>query len=326
MVTLTKKLVRFFLRIGVLIASKFSAVFIGLSGVEQAARDIFSKHGFHLLRKHYELPIPDESDLTGEFYERQSHLVGMDMNDKEGLDLLENVFPSYLEEFRTSIPNYPTDNPKQFYLLNRTYMAIDAHIYYAFIRHFKPKQIIEIGAGYSTLLAATAGMQNLKEIGHSPHLIAIDPFPNPLIKEGFPGLSRLIESKVQDVPLDLFTSLECGDILFIDSSHVLRAGGDVQLEYLEILPRLASGVLVHIHDISLPNPYPRIYFETQLYWNEQYLLQSFLIFNSRFKVLWPGNYMIIKYPEKVCAVFPEFYLMRQSFPMSEPSAFWMEVR
>jgi hypothetical protein len=147
-----------------------------------------------------------------------------------------------------------------------------------------------------------------------------------LIKEGFPGLSKLIEDKVQDVSLDLFTSLKRGDILFIDSSHVLRSGGDVQLEYLEILPRLASGVLVHIHDMSLPKPYPRIYYDTQLYWNEQYLLQGFLIFNSRFKVLWPGNYMIIKYPEKVRAVFPEFHLMRQSFPMSEPSAFWMEVR
>ena len=296
MLTRSKKLVKFFLRIGVMIASKFAAVFLGLSGAEQAARDIFAKHGFYLLRKHYDLPIPDESDMASNFYERCSCLVGVDTNDKDGLDLLENVFPRYVEEFRTFIPTYPTDNPKQFYLLNGTYMAIDAHVYYAFIRHFKPKKIIEIGAGHSTLLAATAGMQNLKEKGSSPQLITIDPYPSKLIKEGFPGLSQLIESKVQDVPLDLFTALEYGDILFIDSSHVLRAGGDVQLEYLEILPRLASGVLVHIHDISLPRAYPRIYFENQLYWNEQYLLQGFLVFNSRFKVLWPGNYMIIKYP------------------------------
>src|SRR3972149_5863814 len=117
-----------------------------------------------------------------------------------------------------------------------------------------------------------------------------------------------------------------GDILFLDSSPVLRAGGDVQLEYLEILPRLAPGVLVHVHDISLPKPYPRVYFETGMYWNEQYLLQAFLAFNSRFEVLWPGNWMMVRHPEKVCAVFPEFHEMRKLYPQSEPTGFWMRVR
>ena len=321
-----KHWVNLFLRLSVMIASKCTAALLRPSGAETTVRDVFAKHGYYLLPKHYDLPIPDELDMTGDFYERGSGLVGVDMNDKDALALLENLFPRYVQEFRSLIPTHRTNNPKQFYLLNGAYMAIDSHVYYAFIRHFNPKKIIEIGAGYSTLLAACAGAQNLKEKGSSPRLIAVDPYPNELIKEGFPGLSQLIESKVQDVPLDLFTSLERGDILFIDSSHILRSGGDVQMEYLEILPRLSSGVIVHIHDVSLPRAYPRIYFETQHYWNEQYLLQSFLAFNSRFKVLWPGNYMMIQYPEKVCKVFPEFYAMRQSFPMSEPTAFWMGVR
>ncbi len=84
--------------------------------------------------------------------------------------------------------------------------------------------------------------------------------------------------------------------------------------------------MVHIHDISLPKPYPHVYFEKQLYWNEQYFLQAFLTVNSRFEVPWPGNYMMIKYPEKVCHAFPEFHVMRQSYPMSEPTAFWMRSR
>ncbi len=63
-----------------------------------------------------------------------------------------------------------------------------------------------------------------------PEVIAIEPFPNPLLKKGFPGLSRVIEAKAQDVALDMVTSLEANAILFIDSSHVIRAGGDVQYE------------------------------------------------------------------------------------------------
>lgn len=304
---------------------------IGLSkrlvkhGFNLASR-MLARHGVYLLRKNYYLPIPDESEMDRSFWNKSSELVGLDMNEQVALDILENVFPRYVDEFRGCFPIYQTGDRKQFWLLNGSYMAIDAHVYYAFIRHHKPKRITEIGAGNSTLLAAAAGMQNLSETGRAPWLIAIEPFPGPVLREGFPGLSQLVESRVQDVSMDLFKSLESGDILFIDSSHVLRAGGDVQIEYLEILPRLAPGVLVHVHDISLPKPYPRVYFENQLYWNEQYLLQAFLAFNSRFEAIWPGNYMMIKYPEKLLSLFPEFQIMRKSFPLSEPSAFWMRVR
>jgi hypothetical protein len=301
---------------------------VGLKFVPgNAAYSIFYKNGFHLLRKHYYLPIPEEDDLSNAFWERRSELVGLEMNDEFALGLLHNVFPLYLDEFRESFPTHKSSSdPAQFYLINGNFMAIDAHVYYAFIRHFKPKQIVEIGAGNSTLLAAAACRRNLKDNSEGPKLIAIEPFPNAMLKEGLQGLSQLIEDKVQDVDFDLFASLQSGDILFIDSTHVLRSGGDVQLEYCEILPRLAPGVLVHMHDISLPKPYPRVYFENQLYWNEQYLLQAFLCFNSKFEVIWPGNYMMLKWPEKVCAVFAEYHEMRKFYPMSEPSSFWMRVR
>ncbi|MGH9903790.1 MAG: class I SAM-dependent methyltransferase, partial [Pyrinomonadaceae bacterium] len=141
-----------------------------------------------------------------------------------------------------------------------------------------------------------------------------------------PGLSELIEKRVQDVDLSVFTSLEANDILFIDSTHALRAGGDVQLEFCEIMPRLAPGVLVHVHDISLPRAYPRVYFDQRLYWNEQYLLQAFLTFNRRFEVIWPGNYMALRYPERIREFFFEYQDMRAAYPSSEPTSFWMRVR
>ncbi|HEX8136029.1 MAG TPA: class I SAM-dependent methyltransferase [Pyrinomonadaceae bacterium] len=295
---------------------------------QQTAHRIFSEQGFHLLSKQdYYLPIPQEEDLGDAFWEKRSEMVGVDLNEGCALGLLNDVFPAYVGEFRETFPLHQSGDSTAFYLINGSFMAIDAQVYYSFIRHFRPKRIVEIGSGRSTQVAAAACLRNAKELGEAPHLTAIEPFPAPLLEAGLPGLSELIVDKVQNVDLNLFTSLEAGDILFIDSTHALREGGDVQMEYCEILPRLADGVIVHIHDISLPKAYPRTYFEnSHHYWNEQYLLQAFLAFNSRFEVIWPGNYMMLKHPERVCEVFPEYHTMRETFPQSEPSSFWMRVR
>ncbi len=296
--------------------------------LQQTAHRIFSEQGFHLFSKQdYYLPIPNEADLGDGFWERRSEMVGVDLNEAYALRLLKEVFPAYVAEFREQFPLHQPDDPTAFYLINGLFMAIDAQVYYSFIRHFKPKRVLEIGSGRSTQVAAAACLRNAREEAQAPQLVAIEPFPSPLLTQGLPGLSDLITEKVQNVDMQVFTSLAAGDILFIDSTHALREGGDVQMEYCEILPRLAPGVIVHIHDISLPKPYPRVYFEKQhYYWNEQYLLQAFLAFNSRFEVLWPGNYMAVKYPERVDAAFPELRTMRQSFPQSEPASFWLRVR
>jgi hypothetical protein len=292
------------------------------SAGEERARRHFAQSGIHFLRRHYYLPIPDEEDLDPGFFDRLTEMPGVEMNESASLHLLETVFPRYVDEFRARVPLH-ADGPG-FHLLNGTYMAVDAHVYWSLIRHGKPRRIVEIGGGNSSLLAGMACERNREE-GRPAELVVVEPYPGEAIARGFPGLTRLVRAKVQDADPALFASLGEGDILFLDSSHVLRAGGDVQLEYLEILPRLARGVLVHIHDISLPKPYPRVYFETGMYWNEQYLLQAFLAFNSRFEILWPGNWMMIRHPEKVCGVFPEFHEMRKLYPQSEPTGFWMRV-
>lgn len=285
---------------------------------------MFARRGFHLLQKHFYLPIPDENDLGDGFFDRLSEMPGVDMNVAAALSLLQTVIPPYLEEFRAQVPLHPAKGAS-FHLLNGTYMAVDAHVYYALIRHGKPRRIVEVGGGNSSLLAGMACERNRKE-GHPAELIVVEPYPGDTLRRGFPGISRLVEAKIQDADFDLFASLEAGDILFIDSSHVLRMGGDVQYEYLEILPRLRPGVLVHVHDISLPKPYPRAYFDGGMYWNEQYMLQAFLAFNSRFEVIWPGNHMMLRYPDEVCSAFPEYHEMRKRYPQSEPTGFWMRVR
>src|SRR5690606_33408648 len=108
-------------------------------------------------------------------------------------------------------------------------------------------------------------------------------------------------------PIEFFSQLGENDILFIDSSHVLHATSDVRYEYLEILPTLKPGVLVHIHDILLPADYFRSWLVTDLhFWNEQYLLQAFLAFNESFRTLWAGSYMHLKHPKALERAFGHY--------------------
>lgn len=168
------------------------------------------------------------------------------------------------------------------------------------------------------MLAAEAVNKNREE-GHDCELVAVDPYPVEILKKRILGLSRLIEKGVQELDLSEFIRLKENDILFIDSTHVVRIGGDVVYLYLEVLPRLNKGVLVHFHDIFLPLEYPKDWVLKQhRFWNEQYLLQAFLIFNDCFEVVWAGSYMNLKHPDKFEATFRS-YRKGETFPGS----FWI---
>ncbi len=282
------------------------------------------RSGVDVLKRHYYSPVPDPAEFGADFWDSQTDLIGLKLSKESGFELVENIISPYLDEFRCRYPLTIDDEPEVgFHLLNGVYMAVDAHVYYALIRAHKPARIIEIGAGQSTRLALDASAENMHE-GHLTAVTCIEPFPSAFLRES--TAINLLESKLQDVDLELFKELQANDILFIDSTHVLREGNDVQYEYLEILPRLSDGVLVHIHDISLPRRYPRAYFDAGWYWNEQYLLQAFLAFNDRFEILWPGNYMMTHQAQRMLGIFPEIIAMREKFPQSEPSAFWIQAK
>ena len=196
---------------------------------------------------------------------------------------------------------------EEYHHTNPAFRGADAGFYYCLIRHLKPRRIIEIGAGFSTLLAAQAVLKNSAE--KKPcHLTAVEPYPSVTLREGVPGLAELLETTIQKLPLSRFEALGKNDILFVDSSHILRTGSDVQYEFLEILPRLKKGVYVHFHDIFLPMDYPRkLVMEDFKFYNEQYLLQAFLAFNKDFEVVWAGQAMLLKKGEWVERFFGEFF-------------------
>jgi hypothetical protein len=139
------------------------------------------------------------------------------------------------------------------------------------------------------------------------------------------GLTNLLVTAVQDVPFSVFESLDRGDILFIDSSHVLKIGSDVQFEFLEILPRLRAGVHIHIHDIFIPQEYPESWIrEHRWFWSEQYLLEAFLAFNQSFEITWAGRYMHVRYPERLRSAFSSYAESDRTGERNWPASFWME--
>ena len=165
--------------------------------------------------------------------------------------------------------------------------------------------MIEIGAGWSTLVTAGAARRNAAE-GHPAAFSSFDPHPAAFLADGVEGLDALHAVGAADVPLAAFDELEVGDVLFIDSTHTVKIDGDVNHLILDVLPRLAPGVLVHFHDIFLPHEYPRRWIvEEGWYWAEQYLLQAYLAFNDDYETMLPIAALARAHRDRLGALFPE---------------------
>jgi Methyltransferase domain len=260
---------------------------------------LWERNGFHVTPVHFYQPIPDTQNLSKTLWDTPSRLVGIDMNESMQLNLLREHFPKFRNEYER-FPIGSSGKPTQFHLDNGLFDGLDALVAYSMIRHFEPRLIIEVGSGFSSLLFGEAATRN-----KTSALICIEPFPQEFLKQGFPGLHRLVEKKVEDIDLEFFSALHSGDVLFIDSSHTVKIGGDVNYLFLEILPRLEPGVIVHVHDIFLPFEYRRDWvLDESRFWSEQYLLQAFLAFNSQFEVLMANSYMAHRYLEDIRAAFP----------------------
>ncbi len=278
----------------------------------------WQKLGVHVRPNHFYEPIPDTKKLR-DLWSKPSDLVGVRLDAERQMELLEKFEASWKQEYE-SLPRAKTSVPHQYFVDNGVFESVNGEILYCMIRNFVPSRIVEIGSGYSSYLAAQAIRANRENKGRDCELICIEPYPGDVLRKGFTGLTKIVEREVQDVPLSLFQEMGNNDILFIDSSHVLKAGSDVQYEYLEILPRLRKGVIVHIHDIFLPSEYPKDWIlQGRRFWNEQYLLQAFLSFNDSFEVLWAGSYMHLRHADALERVFSSY--RRED---RWPGSFWLK--
>jgi hypothetical protein len=296
--------------IDVMELSQFIAAVLPRCIRSERYREIFSlweRRGFHVTPVHFYQPIPDTQSLPQTLWNRASELIGIEMNESMQLDLLRNHFPKFRAEYE-SFPAEPPPGERW------PFRGTDVLVAYCMVRHFESRRIIEIGSGFSSLVLGNAAAKNKNSI-----LICIDPFPGELLRKSnsIPALQSLIETKVQDVDIEFFSQLESGDILFIDSSHTVKIGGDVNYLFLEVLPRLKPGVIVHVHDIFLPFEYrPHWVLDEFRFWTEQYLLQAFLTFNSEFEVLVANYYLSRYHQEHLRAAFPDL-------PCWIGGSFWM---
>jgi predicted O-methyltransferase YrrM len=278
--------------------------------------------GLHITPVHFYSPVPEAKALPAETWSRRPEMPGVRANTQKQLALLSTLARRFRKEYEAIPARKPEGAPPHTYFSSNGYFDdMEGSILYSMVRHFRPRRVIEIGSGNTTYLFAQAIARNRKSAPpYRCHLTAIEPYPNEVLRAGFPGLTRLIAKPLQEVPLSEFQKLGRDDILFIDSSHILKIGSDVQREILEIIPRLAKGVLVHFHDIFLPMEYPRNWVEEMnRYFTEQYLLQAFLAFNGSFEILLAPAYLHAHHPKAMEAAFQSYH-RAQAWT---PSSFWI---
>jgi hypothetical protein len=223
--------------------------------------------------------------------------LGVDYNEAHHLHLLNEVFPRYYPDYDYPEMLEESSDLQQFYTRNSQFSWLDSRSLFVLLRHLRPKRIIEVGSGFSSLLTADV---NHRFLGDSAHFSCVEPYPREFLRKPIPGLNRLVEERAENLPFAFFAELEANDILFIDSSHVSKTGSDVNHLFFEILPRLRKGVFIHIHDIFLPNDYPKEWVIDDLRsWNEQYLVRALLMYSTTFRIHFGSAFAFHAYPRLV---------------------------
>ena len=239
---------------------------------------------------HYHSPIPDKDEVLAYIDSRKpprKQLPGINLNEAKQLGLLHEY-----RQFYEELPFSETQKQGcRYYYENDWYSYSDAIFLYSFLRKHKPKRIIEIGSGFSSAVI----LDTIERFfSHRPEITFIEPYPDrlkSLLNNQDVDQVRIIEKKIQEVPLELFLSLESGDFLSIDSSHVVKCGSDLQLLLFDILPLLPSRIFVHFHDVFYPFDYPPEWLKEGRYWNENYFLRAFLSYNCEWGIYFFNTYV-----------------------------------
>jgi Methyltransferase domain len=287
---------------------------MGLANLPRT-REMFISKGFLPLTNHYYEPFFDPGQLARPI-SRVRSLPGLYLDEEKQLDLLRKLnFSAELEAF--SFPQSSSDQ-LTFAVNNGSFVAGDFDFLYQFLRHTRPGKIIEIGSGNSTKIMKLALEKNAIDEGRKAKHICIEPFEQPWLESI--GVD-VIRRKVEECDIALFVDLNAGDLLFIDSSHVIRPQGDVLFELLQVVPSLKEGVYVHVHDIFSPRDYLDTYvIDHMRLWNEQYMLEALLSHTDRYAVVAALNFLKHDHYEALRACCP--YLK----PVIEPSSFYFQVR
>lgn len=261
----------------------------------------FEKYiGVQITPMHYYSAVPAIHSLGPDVFDKQYDCLGIDWNLARQMEYCHGIFPKYEKEYSE--------------LSNTGY---DSFVHYSMVREKKPNIMVEVGAGGSTKVSLAALDKNRDE-GRPGRLYSVDPNPQQYLRAIGHKSFSLIEKKIQDVEPELLCN---ADLLFIDSSHVCKIGGDVNVEILEIVPKLKVGAMVQWHDIVIPNNYDKEWIRAGLFFNESYMVHAFMLFNTAFKVIWASRYMQLKHPQEISSTFA--HLAATESEKSSVS-FWVE--
>jgi hypothetical protein len=252
---------------------------------------------------HFYSAIPDLNDVarrSEQIFAAPDALPGIDLGHERQLALVpelarEAALAPFADEPQGRV-RYGYDNP--------FFGPADALAWWGLLRLRRPPRVVEVGSGWSTavLLDAVEATD-----GWNPELTFVEPYPErlqELVREE--DDAALWQLGVQDAPREIFTALEAGDVLFIDSTHVAKVGSDVNLLLLDIVPSLAPGVLVHIHDILYPFEYPAEWVYDGRAWTEAYMLRALLIGNATLRIVWWNDMMSAFHRDAVAEAMPRW--------------------
>jgi hypothetical protein len=240
---------------------------------------------------HFYSPIHAMADVQRDrarlFAEAPASVPGIDLRTDAQLELLRRVGEIAADHPFTD----HAEGGRRYGFDNTAYSYGDALCLHGMLRLLRPARLIEVGSGHSSCM--TLDTRDLF-LNSDVQCTFIEPYPEllySLLKPGDLDTITVLPDRVQDVNLEVFQKLQAGDVLFIDSTHVSKIGSDVNRLYFDVLPSLASGVCVHIHDIFYPFEYPSAWIDEGRAWNEQYILRGLLQDSSGFEILLFNNYL-----------------------------------
>jgi hypothetical protein len=285
---------------------------------DRTLRSAAARRGFDLVPRSPYTPVPTVPPADSPEWGPKHTLAGLAFDTEAQLDWLRRDLAPHLGEL--TAPRAGLAYGDAFPLDNGYYSGLDAVVLHAALRRLKPRRVIEVGGGYSTMVLAGVAARNAAE-GAPCEVVSIDPEPRRPLPPPLAAAVRVDRRSAAAVPLAELCSLAGGDVLFVDSSHTVKRGSEVNYLVLEVLPRLAAGVVVHFHDVFLPFDYPREWFVRGSFLAEQYLVHAFLLGNPAYEVLFAAHAVAHAHPDSLRALVPGVTISPPG-----PAALWLRRR
>jgi hypothetical protein len=248
--------------------------------------DVFQRVGLHVTGDHFYEVIPNTRLVSEQYSDGPRTLAGIDWRFSDGESRALALIDRFGGEFSESAGRFGFKED------NYYFRGVDALMLYLVLRDVKPETMVEVGQGFSTRVALAALERNVSDTGARVRLISIDPYPRFRPDDVPRSVSlELIQRRIQDV--DMSPLLKDCRLFFVDSSHVFKFGSDVSFELTTVYPQLQRDAILHLHDIFSPFDYPRDWMvKEKRFWNEQYFLECFLMFNAAFQVYLPLHLLV----------------------------------